>query len=221
MAYLSGWDSVVAYRVRLVGSRRLAKVWDTSRVTVDLSKVYSNSLRSSSTRNAEIIKNSYTSYMDFNLFLKANEIGIKLEITAGMYSWETMPVVRHQKTIDRIRTSIKPIRADCTCVHYTDIYISFPDGSLKRPDISIFCREPDEQDQAVTLLPEAVVEIISEGYEAKDLEINPSFYLSQGIKDVIVYDPQTNFIFHARKDGRKNYTLTQTFRLECGCELRV
>jgi hypothetical protein len=35
--------------------------------------------------------------MDFDLFLKANELGIKLEITAGTYSWETMPVVRHQK----------------------------------------------------------------------------------------------------------------------------
>jgi Uma2 family endonuclease len=105
--------------------------------------------------------------------------------------------------------------------HYTDVYVSFPDGSLKRPDISIFCREPDEQDQAVTLLPEAVIEIISEGYEAKDLEINPSFYLSQGIKDVIVYDPQTKFIFHARKDGRKNYTSSQTFRLECGYEVAV
>jgi Uma2 family endonuclease len=159
--------------------------------------------------------------MDFDLFIKANELGIKLEITAGTYSWETMPVLRHQKTIDRIRSSVKRTRPDCDCVHYADIYISFPDGSLKRPDISIFCREPDEQDQAVTLLPEAVIEIISEGYEAKDLEINPSFYLSQGIKDVIVYDPQTAFILHARRDGRKTFTRSQTFGLECGCEIIV
>lgn len=132
-----------------------------------------------------------------------------------------MPVLLHQKTIDRIRASTKQIGSGCDCVHYADIYVSFPDGSLKRPDISIFCREPDEQDKAVTLLPEAVIEIISEGYEAKDLEINPSFYLSQGIKDVIVYDPQTKFIFHARRDGRKNHTSPQTFRLECGCEVTV
>jgi Uma2 family endonuclease len=138
-----------------------------------------------------------------------------------MYSWEAMPVVRHQKIIDRIRTSIKQTRSDFSCVHYAGVYVSFPDGSLKRPDISIFCREPDDQDQAVTLLPEAVIEINSEDYEAKDLEINPSFYLSQGIKDVIVYDPQTKFIFHARKNGRKNYTSSQTFRLECGCEVAV
>jgi Uma2 family endonuclease len=71
------------------------------------------------------------------------------------------------------------------------------------------------------LLPEAVIEIICEGYAAKDLEINPSFYLSQGIKDVIVYDPQTTFILHARKDGRKTFTTSQTFGLECNCEITV
>ena len=33
--------------------------------------------------------------------------------------------------------------------------------------------EPDEQDDAITLLPEAVIEVVSKGYEAKDLEIGP------------------------------------------------
>ena len=118
--------------------------------------------------------------------------------------------------------SLEPLKtSSCLCIHYTDIYIRFPDGSFKRPDISIFCQEPNEQDTAVTLVPEAVIEIISEGYEAKDLEINPNFYLSQGVKDVIVHDPQTGFTFHARRDKRKRYTSTQTFRLECGCEVTV
>ncbi len=161
--------------------------------------------------------------MDFDLFLKANEIGIKLEVTAGVTSWETMPVLLHQETIDKIRGSIKRLdnNSDCQCLHYSDVYVSFPDGSLKRPDISIFCRRPSEMTSAITLLPEAVIEIISEGYEAKDLEINPNFYLSQGVKDVIVHDPQTGFTFHARRDKRKRYTSTQTFALECGCEVIV
>ena len=59
--------------------------------------------------------------------------------------------------------------------------MQFSDGSLKRPDISIFCREPDEQDDAVTLVPEAVIEVVSKGYEAKDLQIAPDFYLSRGV----------------------------------------
>jgi len=62
------------------------------------------------------------------------------------------------------------------------VYISFPDGSLKLPDISIFCQEPKEDDEAIKQVPDAVIEVISKGYEAKDLEIGPHFYLSQGVK---------------------------------------
>ena len=62
----------------------------------------------------------------------------------------------------------------------SDVYVSFPDGSLKRPDIAIFCREPDEEDEAIKLVPEAVIEIVGKGYEAKDLELAPQFYLSPG-----------------------------------------
>jgi Uma2 family endonuclease len=139
--------------------------------------------------------------MDFDLFLKADEIGIKLEVTAGRYTWETMPGLLHQETIDRIRSSIKKVDSEspCACLHYADVYVTFPDGSLKRPDVSIFCRRPSEIKTAITLIPEAVIEIISEGYEAKDLEINPSFYLSQGVKDVIIHDPETLYTFHVRK----------------------
>ena len=65
-------------------------------------------------------------------------------------------------------------------MHVANVLYRFADGSLKRPDISILCREPDEseQDNTITLIPEAVIEIISEGYEAKDLEISPNFYLA-------------------------------------------
>lgn len=101
------------------------------------------------------------------------------------------------------------------------LYIRFPDGSLKRPDLAIFYRRPDEQDQAITLIPEAVIEIISTGSEAKDLEMAPYFYLAQGVKDVVIFDPYTFFILHARRDGRNRFTSPQHFRFECGCECAV
>ena len=53
----------------------------------------------------------------------------------------------------------------------------------------VLCREPDEEDDAVTLIPEAVIEVVSRGSEMKDLELNPPFYLSRGIKDVVVANP--------------------------------
>lgn len=154
-------------------------------------------------------------------FIRADELGIKLEIVGGLPIWEAYPVYKHQKAIDRIRATIKPIALNdeaCACIHASDVYINFPDGSLKRPDISIFCREPDEEDEAITLVPEAVIEIISKGYEAKDLEIGPRFYVSQGVKDVVVFDPYTLVVLHVRRDGASRNISPVAIELECGCQ---
>ncbi len=155
--------------------------------------------------------------------LQANELGIRLEIVAGLPIWEPQPVLKHQRAVDRIRASIEPVspeagqQAGCSCVHTSDVYISFPDGSLKRPDISLFCREPDEEDEAITLVPEAVIEIISKGYEAKDLDIGPQFYLAQGVKDVVVFNPYTLLVLHVRRDQVRRHVSPVAIALECGC----
>jgi hypothetical protein len=82
-------------------------------------------------------------------------LGVRLELVGGPPILEPHPVYKHQKAVDRIRSSIRSISAEGenggVCVHVADIYVSFPDGSLKRPDIAIFCREPEEE--AVTLIP--------------------------------------------------------------------
>lgn len=157
--------------------------------------------------------------------LQASEIGIRLEIVNGLPIWEAQPVYRHQKHIERIARGItKPAftQSGCDCVHATDVYIQFPNG-LKRPDISIFCREPneDEQDSALTMIPEAVIEVVSKGYEAKDLEIGPPFYLSQGVKDVIVFDPLTLLVLHVRRNRTTRQISPVVIGLECGCQLLV
>ncbi len=160
--------------------------------------------------------------------LQADELGIRLEIVAGLPIWEPHPVWKHQRAVDRIRATIAPIAPDgpddgdaCDCLHVADVYIAFADGSLKRPDISIFCREPDEEDEAITLVPEAVIEIISKGYEAKDMEIGPQFYLAQGVKDVVVFNPYTLLVLHVRRDGAKRHLSPVTLSLECGCQCVV
>src|SRR5437868_3603149 len=139
----------------------------------------------------------------------ADDLGIRLEMVGGIPVWEAHPVYRHQKAADRIRNSIGPIEGsngDCECVHVLDVSVRFPDGSQKRPDIAIFCREPDEEDTEVTLLPDAVIEIISKGYEAKDLQIGVPFYLAQSVKDVIVFDPYTLKVRHFRQTETKEMT---------------
>lgn len=158
------------------------------------------------------------------ILLQASELGIRLEIVNGLPIWEAQPVYRHQKHVERIvqgitKTDVQP---GCECTHAIDVYIQFPNG-LKRPDISIFCREPsdEEQDSALTMIPEAVIEVVSKGYEAKDLEIGPPFYLSQGVKDVVVFDPLTLLVLHVRKDRTTRQVSPVVVELECGCRLLV
>jgi hypothetical protein len=157
-----------------------------------------------------------------NRLLNANDIGVRLEIIGGMHIWEAQPLYKHQKAVDRIRSGIqKKENSTCACIHAADVYVHFPDGSLKRPDISIFCREPDEEDSAITLIPEAVIEIVSKGYEYKDLEIAPNFYLAHGVKDVVVYNPYTLGVLHVRKDRVIHHISPVKIEFECGCNVLV
>jgi hypothetical protein len=158
--------------------------------------------------------------MDSNLF-RAEQLGIKLEIAAGLPIWEASPVILHQKTIDHIRATIQKPAAEsgknCDSVHYTNIYVQFPDGSLKRPDVSISCREPEETEEAVKAVPAAIIEVISKSYEAKDLEISPPVYLANGVKDVVVLNPYTNEVLHFREGETLKKTSPVEIEFECGC----
>jgi len=155
-------------------------------------------------------------------FLLAEQLGIRLEKVGGLHIWEAQPLWRHQKAIDRVRATIKPLPGSaCPCVHTSGVYISFRDGSLKRPDVAIFCQEPQELDEAITLVPDAVVEVVSKGYEAKDLELGPRFYLSQGVRDVIVLDPLTLLVLHVRADQAVRHVSPVRIELQCECEVIV
>lgn len=160
--------------------------------------------------------------MDVRLqqLIESDALGVRLEVTRGLPTWEFHPVLEHQMQVDRIRASITPAGAaqgGCGCLHFADVYVSFPDGSLKRPDIAIFCHMPSERDKPVTLTPEAVIEVISRGFETKDIELNPSFYLSQGVKDVVVFNPYTDQVLHFRRDATHRHTSPVMVHLECGC----
>lgn len=159
-----------------------------------------------------------------DLFMIADNAGVRLEVIGGLPVWEALPNLTHQETIDRVRETFKHadyINGGCECLHYSDLHIKFPDGSDKRPDVSIFCRRPSETESAVTEVPEAVIEIISKGYEKKDLELGPPFYLGQGVKDVIVYDPHTKVTRHFTNAGQSQYAESVTLTLQCGCQVTL
>lgn len=161
--------------------------------------------------------------MDSQL-LRAEKLGIKLEIVNGLPVWEASPVIRHQIAVDRIRDSIKKSKIGditCDCFHVADIYVQFPDGSLKRPDISIYCTTPTETDEAVKEIPDAVIEIISKGYEKKDLEIGVPFYLASGVKDVVVFNPYTDEVLHFHSGEKRAMISPVEIEFECGCRCTV
>jgi len=157
-----------------------------------------------------------------------SEGAVKLEITSGIPTWEASPGSRHQLMIDLIRVSIEPLvesgdESDerCKCAHLSDVNIRFKDGSLKRPDIAIFCEEPPIQDEALSLLPRAVVEVISPGYEYKDISLNPQFYLAQGLDDVLIVDPRAGVVTHYRTTEVTTHHAPVTIDLHCGCQCVV
>jgi len=151
---------------------------------------------------------------------RAEELGIRLEYVNGIPIWEASPVIRHQRITDRIRASITATHSEeerCGCIHYADIYILFPDGSIKRPDISIFCEEPAEEDTMCEMIPEAVIEILSKGYEKKDTEVSLPFYLSQGIRDIVILDPATNRVSHYHDEQTDEFQSPVQLTFACGC----
>ena len=164
----------------------------------------------------------------FILQTAASGAPVRLEYVRGRMKWEMSPASRHQMMVQRIERSIRPSRgaADaCACFPLADVLIRFPDvdASLKRPDIAIFCSVPPAVDEALDLLPAAVVEVLSVGYEEKDLGPDgAAFYLAHGIADVLVADPREQLVHHFRSDAATTVHPTPyTVNLTCGCRLHV
>lgn len=109
--------------------------------------------------------------------------------------------------MDRIR----PLEEGCGCAHVASVYIQFPDGSLRRPDIALFCREPEEVDEAIPQIPQ----VRPRTSRSAQGSTSP-----RGYKDVVVFDPYTPLVLHLRKDRVERHISPVTLRLE-GCELTV
>lgn len=171
-----------------------------------------------------------SSIEDMILQTDASGAPVRLEYVRGRTKWEASPASRHQKTVDRIRISLTPIfgvsENRCGCFSLADTLIRFPDPdhSLKRPDIAIFCDEPPDSDEALPILPAAVVEILSLGYEEKDLgDDGAPFYLGCGVLDVLVVDPRSGRVLRYRQGQAEPSTLHTPTNIDlmCGCQVRI
>ena len=167
--------------------------------------------------------------VDIILQTDASGAPVRLEYVRGRLKVEASPASRHQKTAKAIEASLRPLpgqNSGCTCFSLQDTLIRFPDPdhSLKRPDIAIFCDEPPDSDEAIDVLPAAVIEILSLGYEEKDIgDDGAPFYISCGVPDVLVVDPRSGLIRHYRPhEAEPSLLHTPTaVALACGCRVRL
>ncbi|MBC8160035.1 MAG: Uma2 family endonuclease [Roseiflexaceae bacterium] len=164
-----------------------------------------------------------------DIILQADASGApyRLEHVRGRLKVEASPASRHQMTAKEIEASLRPLEgttSGCACYSLQDVLIRFPDRdrSLKRPDIAVFCEKPPKSDEALNVLPDAVIEIISLSYEEKDLgEDGAPFYLACGVRDVIIVDPRAGTARHYRP-GRTDMLATPArIDLSCGCQVEV
>lgn len=168
-----------------------------------------------------------TTIEDMILQTDAAGAPVRLEYVRGHMKWEASPASRHQMTAKAIEQSIKPIRGrgdGCACYSLQDVLIRFPDpdGSLKRPDIAIFCTEPPMSDEAIDILPGAIIEIISLGYEDKDLGPDGAPFYLDYVADVLVIDPRSGVIYHYRNEQpRRTLASPATVELACGCRVTL
>ena len=155
---------------------------------------------------------------------EAHDAGVRLEVHQGLPIWEFMPSPLNTMETVRIAASLRRMSSDeesCGCYGLPDMAILFPDGSLRRPDVSIYCELPSRTQEAARVLPKAVIEVVSPGFEVKDLELSPPFYLLHGIQDVVLFDPRTGSVAHFRRDGRTHHASPVEIVLECGCHVTV
>ena len=157
------------------------------------------------------------------LFEKGDELGLKMELTDAGITWEAFPGFRHQELAVNIYNAIalSPGEQGCDCVRAHDVYIRFPNGLVKRPDLSIFCRRPEQEEGFIYAIPEAVIEITSPHYETKDLVTGPPIYLQNGVKDVIVLDRAAETVHHWTPGGVTHHGSPVVITLTCGCLVTI
>ncbi|HZH99088.1 MAG TPA: Uma2 family endonuclease [Fimbriimonadaceae bacterium] len=158
----------------------------------------------------------------WTLMTRADELGIRLEATPQGITWETSPGYRHQEICSEVLRSISATQgSSCGCHSVLDVAIRFPSGVVKRPDLSIFCERPLEEEGFVRRVPEAVVEVVNLGYEAKDLIAGPPLYLENGVGEIVVVDRFNGELHIFRAEGEEVFSLPHEVELRCGCRMRA
>jgi len=92
------------------------------------------------------------------------------------------------------------------CIRSPEILVVFPDGSFRRPDLSVFCQPPSPKDGAIETIPAAVVEVVSAESREEDMKIGPPFYLkhASSMSWWSIRSQRTSLVHSNRAQGRES-----------------
>jgi Uma2 family endonuclease len=81
-----------------------------------------------------------------------------------------------------------------------DVFVAFPDGSRPAPDISYWSteRRPPVTRGAMQSVPDLVVEVLSPSTRANDLGVKRDLYMSSGVRELWLVDPDASTITRVR-----------------------
>jgi len=152
------------------------------------------------------------------IFACGEELGLRMEASETGIVWEAMPAIRHQELA---LAAFWAIQLDGECFRALDPSVRFASGTVKRPDVAIFCKRPAEEEGFVHAVPEAVIEITSLESEGKDLVTGPPTYLANGVKDVVVFHRSKGAVVHWTASGSRTSPSPAKIKLSCGCVVTV
>jgi Uma2 family endonuclease len=92
-----------------------------------------------------------------------------------------------------------------------DVFVAFPDSNRLAPDIcwwSAERRAPKSRGQ-MTTIPDLVVEVLSPSTRENDLGIKREIYMSTGVRELWLVDPDTHTIIRVRPDTARDEVLRE------------
>ncbi|MGD0454061.1 MAG: Uma2 family endonuclease [Solirubrobacteraceae bacterium] len=83
-----------------------------------------------------------------------------------------------------------------------DVFVAFANGSRPAPDISYWSvkRRPPVKRGAMESVPDLIAEVLSPSTRANDLGVKRELYMSSGVRELWLVDPDARTITRARPD---------------------
>ena len=139
------------------------------------------------------------------------EEGYRYELHAGVIEVSSIPDFLQAMTLDDLREQLSAYRR----AHPQRIKLIGGGGEAKvtidateserHPDLSVYCSAPPAPARQPwdTWIPEIVVEVVSASSRKRDYDIKPAEYLTFGIKEYWIIDPEKQHaVIHSRVGGR-------------------